>query len=184
MAFRYGKVSFGCRSQALFDTVWNCWGLGFWIQAQGIGPLGLSWQRRKIHRSRIFRDGAWSEAWCILCLVLCFNMLYFVKCRLFLMKVKRGGFILLNQLTFPDPSDNSNGGNGSGSSKRNPISWLEGATEQMNYRIELMEKLYINNDRKLWALIGIGIATLLTLFGAVITLLIKFSQFTIIGDKL
>ena len=88
----------------------------------------------------------------------------------------------MNQLTFPDPSDDNNGGNGSGSSKRNPISWLEGATEQMNYRIELMEKLYINNDRKLWALIGIGIATLLTLFGAVVTLLIKFSQTTIIGD--
>lgn len=47
----------------------------------------------------------------------------------------------------------------------------------MSKRIELMERLYENNDRKLWALIGIGIATLLTLFGGILTLFLKLSDY-------
>lgn len=37
---------------------------------------------------------------------------------------------------------------------------LEGLSEQMDRRIEFMEKLYVSIDRKLWAVILLGIGAI------------------------
>ena len=39
-------------------------------------------------------------------------------------------------------------------------SWLEGAAEQSEKRLEVMEKLYLSIDRKLWAIILLAVGSI------------------------
>lgn len=41
------------------------------------------------------------------------------------------------------------------------VAKLQGLSEQMDKRIEFMEKLYVSIDRKLWAVILLGVGAIL-----------------------
>lgn len=41
------------------------------------------------------------------------------------------------------------------------VAKLQGLSEQMDRRIEFMEKLYVSIDRKLWAVILLGVGAIL-----------------------
>ena len=41
------------------------------------------------------------------------------------------------------------------------VALLQGLSEQMDKRIEFMEKLYVSIDRKLWAVILLGVGAIL-----------------------
>ena len=53
-----------------------------------------------------------------------------------------------------------------GTDLENRQSWIEGAYEQMDKRIKMMEDLYQSIERKLWVLIILGI-------GSIISILLK-----------
>ena len=52
-------------------------------------------------------------------------------------------------------------------------SWIEGAYEQMDKRIKLMEDLYQSIERKLWTLIALAIGSLLGVLASLVGILLK-----------
>jgi hypothetical protein len=52
-------------------------------------------------------------------------------------------------------------------------SWIEGAYEQMDKRIKLMEDLYQSIERKLWILIALAIGSLLGVLASLVGILLK-----------
>ena len=52
-------------------------------------------------------------------------------------------------------------------------SWIEGAYEQMDKRIKLMEDLYQSIERKLWTLIALAIGPLLGVLASLVGILLK-----------
>ncbi len=55
----------------------------------------------------------------------------------------------------------------------NRQSWIEGAYEQMDKRIKLMEDLYQSIERKLWTLIALAIGSLLGVLASLVGILLK-----------
>ena len=51
--------------------------------------------------------------------------------------------------------------------------WIEGAYEQMDKRIKLMEDLYQSIERKLWTLIALAIGSLLGVLASLVGILLK-----------
>ena len=55
----------------------------------------------------------------------------------------------------------------------NRQSWIEGAYEQMDKRIKLMEDLYQSIEKKLWTLIALAIGSLLGVLASLVGILLK-----------